>query len=220
MALIDSTYFENTNIVANVNEPDPNYKVNSELDLLINKGERNVLSFAFGIKMWNDFKQYSENGIPTVAPQNYIGIIKGKEYQKNGKDCFWMGLVQEDIKESLLADYVYCLYHSAEITQTTGIGEVLLESKVGSRTSSIPKITKTWNKFIEKLHGGFRSHPSGFILEGNPYWYVNGGVDYYGVNHNTGEVSLIQFLFDNKEQYPLLDTNYRRFGEFKNELGI
>lgn len=218
--LIDSTYFENSNIVANINEPDPNAKTDNVLDLDIVKGERDVLSFAFGFEMWEDFKQYITAGIAPNTPQNYLDIIEGKVYLKDGKKCYWEGLILPETKESLLADYVYCMYHDNNQTQTTGIGEVSVDNKVGNRVSMIPKITKVWNRFIDKLHGGFRSRPSGFTMEGNPFWYVRGGVDYYGVQNRTGKVSLMHFLMDNKDAYPMLDTNYRRFGEFKNQLGI
>lgn len=218
--LIDSTYFVDSNIIANVNEPDPNAKTDNILDLLIERSERDVLSFAFGIKMWIDFKLYIANGVDVDTPQNYLDIIQGKDYVKDGKDCFWHGLIQPDTKESLLADYVYCIYHTGNNTQTTGIGEVSIDNKVGERVSMTPKIVKVWNKFIMKLHDGVRSCPNGYTLEGNPFWYINGGVDYYGVNPKHGSVSLVQFLLDNKTAYPLLDANYRRFGEFKNEFGL
>lgn len=218
--LIDSTYFIDSNIIANVNEPDPNAKTDNVLDLLIKKGERDVLSFAFGVKMWNDFKQYITDGVSANTPNNYLDIIQGKDYVKDGKYCFWQGLIQPETKESLLADYVYCIYHTDNTTQTTGIGEVSVDNKVGERVSMTPKIVKVWNKFIVKLHDGVRSYPSGYTLEGNPFWYINGGVDYYGVNPKYGSISLVQFLLDNKTAYPLLDANYRRFGEFKNEFGL
>lgn len=222
MPLIDSTYFENSNIIANVNnnEPDPDYTTDKILDLMIVKCERDVLSFAFGIEMWNDFKPFISNGIDPLTPQNYLEIIRGKMYVKNGKKCYWKGLIQEDTKESLLADYVYCVYHDENNTTTAGIGEVSIKSKIGFRVSMIPKITKVWNRFIKELHGGFRDRPSGHTCSGSPYWLVNGGVDYYGIKTAMGEVSLMQFLTDNKQFYPLFNDNYRRFGEFKNELGI
>ncbi|WP_137905503.1 hypothetical protein [Chryseobacterium sp. 2VB] len=220
MPLIDSTYFIDSNIVANVTEPDPDKKTGNVLKLDIVKGERDVLSFAFGIEMWNDFKPYISNGMDPLTPQHYKDIIIGKSYLKDGKKCFWTGLIQEETKESLLADYVYCQYHTDDVTTTTGIGEAKIESKVGNSTSMIPKIVKVWNRFISKLHGGFRSNPAGFTIEGRPYWIIKGCRDYYGIYPKDGEVSLMQFLFDNKESYPMLDHNYRRFGEFKNEFGI
>lgn len=220
MPLIDSTYFENSNIIANVSEPDPDYKTDKVLDLMILKGERDVLSFAFGIEMWEDFKTFITDGIAPGTPQNYMDIIKGKIYEKQGKKCYWKGLVQEDTKESLLADYVYCLYNDDNNSTSTGIGEVAINSKIGYRASIVPKVTKVWNRFIRTLQAGVRDNPSGFTMEGKPYWIVNGGVDYYGINTRIGEVSLVQFLLDNKSDYPLYDDNYRRFGELKNEFGI
>ena len=220
MSLIDSTYFKDSNILANVNEPGQNIKINDELNLHIMKGERNVLSYAFGWEMWEDFKQYIINGMDVNTPQNYKDIIEGKTYEVEGKKCFWHGLIQPETKESLLADYVYCTYRNENNTQTTGTGEAAIESKVGNKASITPKITKAWNMFIEKLHGSFRSNPSGFTFEGRPYWIVNGGVDYHGIYRKNGPVSLVQFLFDNKDEYPLLDQDYMRFGEFKNEFGL
>lgn len=221
MSLIDSTYFKDTNILANVNEPGINVNVNEELTQHIEMGERDVLSYAFGWEMWEDFKQYITDGMASNTPENYKSIIEGKTYEKDGKKCFWTGLIQPETKESLLADYVYCTYRGDNNTQTTGTGEAAISSKVGIRVSVTPKVTKAWNKFIEKLHGNFRSNPSGFTFEGRPFWYVaNGGVDYYGIYRKNGPVSLVQFLFDNKEDYPLLDQDYMRFGEFKNELGL
>lgn len=220
MSLIDSTYFEDSNIIANVTEPDPNSKTDKVLDKVIARGERDVLSFAFGVEMWNDFKKYTNNGIASNTPDNYKSIILGASYEKDSKKCFWKGLIQEDTKESMLADYVYCDYHTDNVSTTTGIGEVSIDNKVGNRTSMIPKITKVWNRFIQALHGNFRSNPHGFTIEGKPYWIVKGCRDYYGIYPKHGEVSLMQFLFDNKDDYPLLDLNYRRFGEFRNEYGI
>lgn len=218
--LIDSTYFKETNILANVNEPGVNNRVNDELDQHIRLGEKEVLSFAFGWEMWLDFNQYINNGIAPETPALYLLIINGTTYLRDGKKHYWPGLIQPETKESLLADYVYCTYRSENVTQTTGTGEKSLDTKVGRTVSMIPKVVKVWNKFIDKLHGGFRDRPDGYTPEGKPYWFVNSGVDYYGINRKSGEVSLVQFLFDNKDDYPLLDANYRRFGEFKNELGI
>ncbi|WP_336716274.1 hypothetical protein [Chryseobacterium mucoviscidosis] len=220
MPIIDSTYFKNTNIVANVSEPGVSGAINEELNAQILKGERDVLSYAFGWEMWEDFKQYISNGIALNTPQKYLNVINGKQYEIDGKKCFWQGLIEPQTKESLLADYVYCTYRQNNDTITTASGDKQIDTKVGDSISNIPKVTRVWNQFIEKLHGGFRSNPDGFTIEGNPYWLINGARDYYGVYRKNGPVSLVQFLFDNKADYPLLDQNFRRFGEFKNELGI
>lgn len=222
MSLIDSTYFKNTNILADLSEPTPYDTINERLNHEIKVGEKDVLSYAFGWEMWEDFKQYIVEGIDTDTPENYKKIINGTEYLRNGKKCYWMGLIQPKTKESLLADYVYCTYRKENVTQTTQTAETTISSKIGSTRSATPKIVKKWNEFIEKLHGGYRTNPSGFTFEGNPYWILaNGGIDYYAIDaRKSGPVSLVQFLFDNASEYPLLDQDFRRFGEFQNELGL
>lgn len=221
MSLIDSTYFQNTNIIADVSEPSPYSSIDTRLEEEIKRGERDVLSYAFGWEMWLDFSRYIKNGEDPDVPLNYKNIIHGKTYEREGKTCIWLGLIQPETKESLLSDYVYCNYRKDNVTQTTQAAESKIESKVGGSMSATPKIVKAWNNFIEKLHGGFRSNPSGFTFEGNPYWLLpKGGIDYYGIYRRSGPVSLVQFLFDNKEDYPLLDQDFVRFGEFKNEFGI
>ncbi len=221
MPLIDSTYFKDSNILANVAEPGVSVNINQELDHQIKVGERDVLSFAFGWEMWEDFKQYIVNGMDPDTPDNYKEIILGKQYEKDGRKCYWLGLIQEETKESLLADFVYCNYRRDNSTQTTATGEAAIDSKVGNRASITPKYTRVWNRFIQKLHGNYRSNPSGYTFERNPYWILpNGGIDYLGIYPKSGTVSLVQFLDDNHDQYPLLDRNFRRFGEFRNEFGI
>ena len=164
MSLVDSTYFKESNIIANVSEPGVGNNINEELNAQIARGEKDVLSYAFGWEMWEDFKQYIVDDFSGVIPQNYQNIINGKYYEKEGKKCYWLGLIQPETKESLLADYVYCTYRRDNETQTTGTGEKKIDTKVGSSVSNIPKVTRVWNRFIEKLHGGFRSNPSGYTM--------------------------------------------------------
>ena len=226
MTLIDNTYFQHWNLIPNTNEPDPNNRSSDDLKLIIEEVEKEVLSYAFGFKMWKDFKTYIlDVGFDSNAPQNYKDIVFGKEYTKiidsDTKDCFWRGLLEENPKASLLADIVYYKSKIHNITQTTQFGESKIDTKVGNKASITPKSTKAYNSFVSKFNGGIKSFPNGFTMEGNPYWLYNGGVDYYGVYDTFGEVSLMRFLLDNKDDYPLLNTEIKRFGTpIKNEFGL
>ncbi|WP_027380831.1 hypothetical protein [Chryseobacterium daeguense] len=227
MSLIDKTYFEQWNLIPNVNEPDPNNRTSEDLDATIMQVEKDVLSLAFGWSMWEDFKQYinTDGGIDDSAPQNYKDIVNGKSYLKaiNGddKECHWRGLLETNPKSSLLADFVYYTYKVNNATLTTEFGEAAVEGKVGNKASITPKVTQAYNRFVTKFNGGIKAFPSGYTMDGRPYWYINGGVDYYGVWDTYGEVSLMRFLLDNKSAYPLLDTDIRRFGmPIKNEFGL
>ena len=143
--------------------------------------------------------------------------MNGKEYQHNDKTCQYLGLKELPFRSSLLTDFTYYRYHTINVTQNTEFGQVASDTKVGIKASSTPKITAAWNRFLEKFQGLHSS--SGITPEGNPFWLVNGGVSYYG-GGNGGEVSLMRFLSDNKEDYPLLQSS-NLFGlEFKNSFGI
>lgn len=222
--LIDKTFFHGQLFIANIDEPDPDNLTYTDLNRLIEKSEEEVLSFAFGVKMWLDFKHKYKQDSQNL-PQNYKDILKGKEYIKviNGhpQAFYWKGLVQEEEKVSLLAHYVYVVHQKENVTQTTVFGQTKIDNKIGIQVPVSSKVTRIHNEYIEMLHGGVRSDRTGFTHEGNPYWNIgNGGLDYYGINYRSGFVSLVQFLMDNSKDYPLLDTNFRKFGTLENEFGI
>ena len=107
-------------------------------------------------------------------------------------------------------------------------GEVALDTKVGGKASSTQKITRSWNRFLEQLQGGTYVYGAdGYTTEGNPYWVIENrlgtsvGISYSGGIRQSGKVSLLQYLHDNSENYPLFDTTRRLFGfEGKNSFGI
>lgn len=225
--LLDPSYFEHWNLIPNLSEPDPNNRMSEELNLTIKQVEKEVLSYAFGFKMWNHFKQFisTTGGLDNSAPQYYKDVVYGKIYSKTiggeTKDFYWRGILESEPKGSLLADFVYYTIKNNNATQTTEFGEAAMDGKVGVKASITPKVTKAYNSFVKKLNGDFRSFPSGYTMEGRPFWVINGGVDYFGVEGESSNVSLIRFLMDNKENYPLFDSERKRFGRpIKNEFGI
>ena len=224
MALIDKTYFKGNRFIPNLNEAEPNNRLQEDLMMLMQQSDKDVLSLAFGFEMWEDFKQFiNENGgIKEETPQNYKDVVNGKTYQKDGKTLRWNGILETNPKASLLADIVCYQYHNNNVTQTTENGQVMIGGKLGDKASSVPKIIECWNSFVEKFNGGYRDSPSGFTKDGKPYWVLKGGIDYYGIYpRQSGEVSLIQFLADNKADYPLLQEEIEFVGfQKKNSFGL
>ena len=220
--LIDNTYFNGLLYIPNVNEPSPKNRTGKILGNLIDISEKEVLSFAFGEEMWEDFKQNWETNA------DYQKIVNGELYTKDDKKFKWEGLRNEELKTSFLADYVYCIYHTNNVTQTTEFGEVAIDTKVGGKASSTQKITRSWNRFLEQLQGGTYVYGAdGYTIEGNPYWVIENrlgtavGISYSGGIRQSGKVSLLQYLHDNSENYPLFDTTRRLFGfEGKNSFGV
>lgn len=222
MLKIDSTFFYGDIYLANQSEPHPNNRNASDLQTVIDNSIEEVLSYAFGRKMYNDFIQNQDN---------YQDLINGEEYTKDGKDFYWGGLVKyEPNKQSLIADYAYVKYSEMNVTQTTNFGEVMIDNKVGNKASSIPKITKAWNKFLKQYQGGtFAQGASGLTDEGNPFWiYPNRLGNGYWVDYSggfcwsDGVVPLLKYLHDNKEKYPLLNNNnaWTKGFAYKNSFGI
>ena len=209
--IIDEAAFTGINSIVNINEPDPNSGTANLLASLIEICENEVLSIAFGRVMYNDFKA-------NLSQQNYIDLLEGKEYQLNGNTFYFDGLNERTERSSLLTDYTYYRYNTINITQNSEFGQVAADTKVGNRVSSTPKLVSAWNRFVEKFQGINQS--TGITDEGNPFWILNRGVTYFSESIDGGNVSLMRFLQDNKESYPLLDSANLFNLEFKNSFGI
>ena len=223
--LVDNTYFQGKRFIPNINEPEVNNRTGYDLHSFIDSVEKNVLSYCFGLEMWKDFKEkYNDQ---STFPDNYKNLVEGTSYEFEEKTYYWSGILEVELKRSFLADLVYYNFKIHQNSQASEFGEVSADTKVGNKASITPKVIEAYNSFIIKCFGGFRGFADGLTLEGNPVWVVsnrlgNGiGLDYYGINRQSKDVSMMQFLFDNKADYPLLDLDYRRYGgERKNQFGI
>ena len=94
--LIDNTYFNGLLYIPNLNEPSPSNRPGNLLGNLIDISEKEVLSFAFGEEMWEDFKQNWETNA------DYQKIVNGELYTKDDKKFKWEGLRNEELKTSFL----------------------------------------------------------------------------------------------------------------------
>lgn len=233
--LIDSTYFDIYNYIPNTKEWDANNRTENSLNDTIVDAQNEVLSVAFGLKMLNDFSKYilPEGGFMTSidpdAPQDekdrfeaYKKIVFGEEYEKDGKYCQWKGLLEVEPKRSLLADYTYSMYLNDNVTQTTSVGETKGDHKIGVSVSSVPKVVRAYNKFVERFNGGLKGIADGFTLEGNPFWYIGSrGIDYYGIDPMYGLVPLLQYLKDRESDLPYLLINPMAYeAGIKNSFGL
>ena len=229
--LVDNTYFQGKRFIPNINEPEVNNRTGYDLQSFIDSVEKNVLSYCFGLEMWEDLKDKWANKGSEPLHDNYQKLIYGTTYDftENGeaKKYRWDGILEEELKRSFLADLVYYNFKIHQNSQASEFGEVSADTKVGNKASITPKVIEAYNSFITKCFGGFRGFADGLTLEVNPVWVVsnrlgNGiGLDYYGINRQSKDVSMMQFLFDNKADYTLLDLDYRRYGgERKNQFGI
>ena len=220
--IVDSTFFIGKLYLPNISEPDVNNRLGDDLQIAIDAVEEKLLSAIFGMEMYLDFKSKFENKETEPLSNEYQRILDGYIYEIEGKKYFWQGIVNYNTKQSLIADLVYYEYKANTSSITTELGEATINLKAGEHVSNTYKMVQAFNSFAEKCFGGFRGVADGYTIDGNPFWFFGSkGIDFYGINRSNEVVSLVQFLYDNKEDYPLLKSNLNGFDiEPKNTFGI
>jgi hypothetical protein len=144
MPLIDRTYF-----VGEINLPNTNQTaVQENIDFLISKREPELLIALFGYEM---YKAFTTGLTEDPIPQRWVDLRDGVDYQDGDVLRHWMGLVAVDgeVKESLIANYVYCWYMRKEATQTSGVGEVATKTENSARVSPMAKQVRAWNEMVD-----------------------------------------------------------------------
>jgi len=213
MYIIDDTYFVRDLNIPNSNEAQTD--AGNNLESFIDEQCRLLLLNLLGYPLFKELDSYVVSGvfITLETPQKWIDFVKGKEYTKNGKLVKWQGLIstQGVFKKSLMANYVYYHYLSSEQSTLSSVGEMVVEAKNGIRVNSTQKLVSVWNYFLEMYQGSQK-----YLF---PKFYYKGFVpitDYLGHNP-TSEISAIEFLIDNKIDFP--DASLMRY-EVQNQLGI
>lgn len=207
--IIDSSYFTNGELFIPNNKdlsakPLGSPSVKSDLDVFIDKYERDLLLNALGTTLYDGLISQFTNGVlKTDAPQKWKDLIDGTNYTINGKTHRWDGL-RGYAKQSLLAFYVFCKYmRNNEYTYTT-TGVVQNTAKNADNVSGTTKYVKAWQSFMEQYQDELSSEPRIIF---NSMGAI--GLDYSG--RSNVKVSLYQFLLDANE---LDDTAFPEF-EFK-----
>lgn len=217
--LIDETYFTGRLKISNIEEPSPNNVVQENISTLIRRGQEELLTAFFGVKMYLDLIEKYQRDKDNL-PQNYKDLLRGKDYTREGKTYYWKGLINDENKTSLLADYIYIVYQLENVYQTTAFGQTRIEGKIGEIVSVVPKITKIYNEFIQQVQGGKGAFSHGLTHEGNLYKMLKRGIDYTRGRNGNAYVSLYQFLEDNEADFPLLELDKWIIWEPQNEFGI
>jgi len=209
MYLIDKTYFIKNLHVPNTEEPTSD--ASTDLDMSIDRYVRQFMQFTLGNVLFTDFDSYVTDGeLEITAPQKWLNLVNGCEYTKDGIDYVWQGLKYELglYKVSLLANYTYVNHY--QNTTNSILGQIAIDPKNGVVVNPTDHLVSVWNEFVEMYQGANCSN--GFV---NYYDNVV-FVDYYQYREN-GFVSYLQFLQDNKEDYPDFKAGIINF---KNSLGI
>jgi len=209
MYLIDKTYFIKNLHVPNTEEPTSD--ASTDLDMSIDRYVRQFMQFTLGNVLFTDFDSYVTDGeLEITAPQKWLNLVNGYAYTKDGIDYVWQGLKYELglYKVSLLANYTYVNHY--QNTTNSILGQIAIDPKNGVIVNPTDHLVSVWNEFVEMYQGAN-------CINGVVNYYDNVVfVDYYQ-HKEKGFVSYLQFLQDNKEDYPDFKAGIINF---KNSLGI
>lgn len=208
MYLIDETYFIKNIKLPNILEMDSS--VLSELNIYIDQYARQFLKDALGYELYKDFDSNIENGVLKVnALQKWKNLLNGVEY--DGKK--WQGLIYTEglYKHSILANFVFYHYVNDNVTTLTSFGETSVNTQNSSSVNPNQRLVTIWNEFVSENQ--LLQNDTLFCYSekyGIPFY------DWYNRSNNK-IVSLLQFLEDNKIDYPTANMKEYRF---KNQFGL
>ena len=203
MYLIDETYFNKSIAIPNLNELGDAL---NDLESYIDEYVPLLLRECLGLELYSDFE----------ANQNatkWSNLLNGVEYVKDGITYKWLGLLQTNgiSKKSLLSNFVFYHWLTDKVSEVSQVGSKVTTIENTNSVSSINRLVKVWNEFINEYQGTCTHFPD---------IYYKGGiqvVDWFGTTQQSNFVSLIQFLIDNETDYP--NATLKRY-QFKNTLGL
>lgn len=223
MYIINDTYFQAPKReIPNLDEADS--RSFAELERIIDEKCRLLLLDFLTVEQFQEFDSYLVNGLfpvdaqpdpllPDYVPAKWIDLVNGVVYEVNDIPLKWNGLIYSlgTSKQSLLADYVYHAWLESQVSYMTGVGDAKGNPKGANLVNPTQRVVKTWNDFVTAYQGGNYYYSDywaygGLFYSMYPYFYSN--------NY---EVSLIQFLSYNNEDYP---NEGRKLFEVKNQLGL
>ncbi len=149
MSLIDASYFVKKLNIPNTDSPEIAEAVTS----YINQFEPMFLQRLFGYPLYSAYKAHS-------ADARFTDILNGKEYTNlNGYLNKWNGLIEVLVpaptppattpvaqKQSIIANFVYYHYRIENVTQFSGIGEMLMFGENANAVSPRRRLATVWNE--------------------------------------------------------------------------
>jgi len=140
---IDKTYF-----VGEINIPSTgNASVLERLNFFIAKYEEELLRALLGDGLYVAFK----DGIAIADPdQKWKDLRDGKDYQDTtGRAMRFLGLYRNDIKQSLIANYVYYWWMRDKASITTHVGEADAKTDGADKVNPGQKMCRAWNEMVQ-----------------------------------------------------------------------
>ena len=211
MYIINPDYFQKQYTIPNIEEMDS--KNATVLEICIDQYVRVCLQNALGYNLWKELDLNITDGVLDIgAPQKWLDLVNGKIYTKDGKTFTWKGLIYTEgiYKGSLLVPFVYYQFLKENVSLLTGTGEKVLDASNAIGVNSTQRMVMSWNDFVNQYQGQC------FNYSVNRYYHDGVLVEDYFTG-NDEQVNLIQYLEDNKADYP---NAQKRLYKVQNQLGL
>lgn len=201
--IINNTYFVNDLDIPNSQEVAGGANQSSYVTDCITTVERSLLLKALGLNTYNELQ--AALPIVELSEDKWKWLVNGREY--GGK--VWEGLSN---RKSLIAYLVYSTFLDQNSHFWSTMSTVKPDAENSINVTPAFKVAASWQKFLRKYQDGCMIEP--YAIYGYGYEYK----DYYGTNEDV-EVSLYQYLRDNKELYGWEESNFKMYTQ-KNSFGL
>lgn len=203
MSIITPSYFKNDLYIPNAEPTAGGANNYAALQDCINMVEGYILKNAFGLTLYNELVA----ALPIVVESDdkWKWLVNGREY--DGKS--WIGLAND---KSPIAYAVYAAFLDINSHFWTTTGTMHPNPENSQAVSPTFKIATAWQNFIRKYQNG--CHYESYIEIGYDYVFT----DYFG-SHEDVEVSLYQYMSDNKDLYNWDNAKFKRYNTV-NSFGL
>lgn len=205
--IIDNTYFKyDLAIPQAIAQPSITSNTPDNVDAVtdcIKHVEKDLLLNALGVTIYADLQ--AALPITDGSVQKWKDLVNGVTY--DGK--MWDGLKDE---KSLIAYAVYYNFLDENSSFWTTLGVEKPKAENSQSVNPAYKLATAWQKFLKKYQNGLCIEPLRYKTTGATF------TDYYGNNEDVN-VSLYQYLRDNKEVYGWEDSNFKYY-EQRNSFGL
>lgn len=200
MPITDSTYYQ-TGKKFIPNSKDVNSRpagspvVETQLDFIIKKYEREFLVGILGITLYNELNTALAD-LPN-ADIKWRNLVNGTEYVKESITYRFDGLRGFE-KDSLLAFYVFCKYLENDESYYSTTGVVKSNAQNANNFAPTRKYLDAWYIFLDKYQNEVGVNEQSYIYDS--YGCVV-GIDYYNGGNKNKLVTLETYLKDHEADF-------------------
>jgi hypothetical protein len=183
---IDNSYF-----IGDINLP---AQLLNNIQTWINRTEKDILVKLLGYHLYKEFiADLDESNVP--QSDKFVKLLSGDEfsfvtYQGNTVNCEWRGLVDSDLKQSVLAYYCFFQFMNYNNTQITTTGHKRTKAENAEYADIRMRLVDAWNN-MQTWYG------SSFDYLGKDELYLNQS----NYEHSNAYPSAFNYLLAKKADF-------------------